>query len=161
MFIFELQRQLFYRAVMLNNAGLLPPGVHDMSLEEVGTLFGSFQQNDQRPRLFAKLEELVLEAKVVGFVRFLIIDGSFVTSKPAPGDIDLIIVVEPGILDQREWAPREYNLLSRNRLRRRYPFDFFVVPLVSTAYNHYLDFFSKVKNNPGEDRKGVVRVHLS
>jgi hypothetical protein len=146
---------------MLNNAGLLPPGVHDMSLEEVGALFGSFQQNDQRPRLFAKLEELVLEAKAVGFVRFLIINGSFVTSKPIPGDIDLIIVVEPGILDQREWAPREYNLLSRNCLRRRYPFDFFVVPLASTAYNQYLDFFAKVKDNPGEDRKGVVRVHLS
>ena len=80
MFIVELRRRPFYRAVMLNNAGLLPPGVHDMSLEEVGALFGSFQQNDQRPRIFAKLEELVLEAKAVGFVRFLIINGSFVTS---------------------------------------------------------------------------------
>jgi hypothetical protein len=86
----------------MNNAELLPPGVHNMSLEEVGALFGSFQQNDQRPRLCAKLEELVLEAKAVGFVRFLIINGNFVTSKPIPGNIGLIIVVEPGILDQRE-----------------------------------------------------------
>ena len=100
MFIAEPRRRPFYRAVMLNNAALLPPGVHDMSLEEF---------------------LLVLEAKAVGFVRFFIINCSFVTSKPIPGDIDLIIVVEPGILDQREWAPREYNLLSRNRLRREVP----------------------------------------
>ena len=33
--------------------------------------------------------------------------------------------------------------------------------LASTAYNYYLDFFAKVKGNPGGDQKGVVRVHLS
>jgi len=45
---------------------------------------------------------LVIEIKAVGLVRFLIINGSFVTSKLASGDLDSIIVVEPGILDQRE-----------------------------------------------------------
>ena len=145
----------------MNNARLLPPGVHNMSLEKVGALFGSYQQNDQRPRLFAKFEELVIETKAVGLVCLLIINGSFGTSKPAPGDLDLIIVVEPGILDQREWAPRECILRSRNRLRRKYPFAVFVMPLASTAYNHYLDFFAKVKGNPGGDQKGVVRVHRS
>jgi hypothetical protein len=73
-----------------------------MSLEKVGALFGSYQQNDQRPRLFAKFEELVIETKAVGLGCLLIINGSFGTSKPSPGDLDLIIVVEPGILDQRE-----------------------------------------------------------
>jgi len=86
----------------MNNAGLLPPGVHDMRLEKVGALIGSYQQNDQRPRLFAKFEELLIEIKAVGLVRFLIINSSFVTSKLASGDLDSIIVVEPGILDQRE-----------------------------------------------------------
>ena len=86
----------------MNNAELLPPNVHDMSFEKVGALLGSYQQNDQRPRLFAQFEKFVTETKAVGLVRFLIINGSFVTSNPAPGGLDLIIVVEPGILDQRE-----------------------------------------------------------
>jgi hypothetical protein len=154
-FIAEPRRRPLHQAATMNNPGLLPPGVHDMSLEKVGALCGSYQQNDQRPRLFAKLEELVIETRAVGLVRFLIINGSIVTSKPAPGDFCLIIVVEPGILDQRASAPRECILLSRNRLRRKYPVAVFVMPLASTAYNHYLDFLAKVKGNPGGAEKGI------
>jgi hypothetical protein len=137
--------------------GLLPEGVHDMSLADVKARFGSFTSTDQRPRLYDKLEELVEAASAVDFVRFLIVNGSFVTAKPDPGDIDLIVAIDPAVLGRSSLTARDYNLLSSKRLRHSFPFDVFVAPEGSGAYREYLDLFSKVKGVPGA-RKGVVRL---
>jgi len=75
------------------SSGLLPLGVHDCSLEEIKERFASFQGSDRRPRLFGKLEAFIAEARASQIVRSLVLNGSFVTSKPAPNDIDLIVVV--------------------------------------------------------------------
>jgi hypothetical protein len=79
----------------LNEAGLLPAGIHQASLEEVRALFGRFQRTDRRPALFAKLSELLGEARSTGLVVAVVIDGSFVTAKDEPSDIDLILVLDP------------------------------------------------------------------
>jgi hypothetical protein len=68
----------------LNDAGLLPPGVHDCTLDELRQRFGVFQTTDRRPKLFDKLQQLVQEAWATGFVAEIIVDGSFVTAKPDP-----------------------------------------------------------------------------
>lgn len=143
----------------LNEMGLLPPGVHEMTLNQIKGLFGSFQETDIRPSLFSKLEDLINTAKQVDFIKFIIVNGSFVTSKPQPNDIDLIIVIDKKILGQGEWTPSEYNLLSSRRLRRKYRFDVFVIPEDSEAYEEYVDLFSKVKESP-DSNKGIVRVSL-
>ena len=65
--------------------GLLPVGVHDCTLDEIKASFGSFQGSqgsDRRPQLFAKLESFVAEARAARLVRSIIVDGSFVTTKP-------------------------------------------------------------------------------
>ena len=56
-------------------------------------------------------------------VQELIIDGSFVTAKPAPNDIDLIVLLHEGQDFERDLAMSEYALLSRTLLRRRFGFD--------------------------------------
>jgi hypothetical protein len=76
-----------------NDAGLLPLGVHDCTIGEVRQHLGSFQTTDRRPKLFDKLQALVREAWATGLVSEIIIDGSFVTAKPDPNDIDLILVL--------------------------------------------------------------------
>ena len=40
---------------------LLPPGVHELTLDEIEQLFGRFQLSDRRPRLMRKLREFVAE----------------------------------------------------------------------------------------------------
>lgn len=106
--------------LQLTSDGVLPPGIHDASLDEIKALFGQFQETDQRPRLFEKLQGLVDQIKSLGFIRHLIINGSFVTLKPDPEDIDLILAIEPDILRRPEWTPEEYNAISSRRLRRQY-----------------------------------------
>jgi hypothetical protein len=146
-------------AQTLTSSGFLPPGIHDMSLDEVGRSFGSFRSTDRRPSLFRKLEQFADQARTAGFVRFLIVNGSFISSKTDPGDIDLIVVIDPQILEAGELPPFQYNVLSSRRIRKAYPFDVFVVYESSAAYAQYLSLFSRIKGQP-DDSKGVVRVRL-
>lgn len=145
--------------LQLTSDGVLPPGIHDASLDEIRTLFGQFHETDRRPRLFEKLQKLVYQIKSLGFIRHLIVNGSFVTSKPDPEDIDLILAINPEILQRAEWAPAEYNALSSRRLRRQYQFDVLVAPADGSAYSEYIELFSRIKGSPG-GQKGLVRLQL-
>lgn len=143
----------------LNAEGLLPQGIHDLSLKEVEDLFAKFQKTDRRLKLFARLVELVDELKPFPFVRTLIVNGSFVTSKDQPSDIDLIMAVDGSVLDRVEALnPYEHNAISSRRLRNRYKFDVLVVPEGSGAYDEYVALFSRLKDGPPSVRKGIVRL---
>jgi len=141
----------------LNADGFLPMGIFDCSLAEVRARFGSFKGSDVRPRLFAKLEELIAAMTRSGFFEALLLDGSFVTSKFAPNDIDLVAVLRPGHDFERDLPMSEYALVSRTLLRRRFGFDIIVAERDSQLYRTYVDFFSHVRENP-EVRKGLLRV---
>lgn len=143
----------------LQQSGYLPPGVHDLSLAEVHEHFGTFQSSDQRPRLFKKLDQFLDLARAAGIVRFVIVDGSFISAKPIPGDIDIIVVVEPKAMEAKSWRPDQYNVISSRRIRGTYSFDAIVVPEGSQAYQNILEYFSRIKDN-GDTRKGVARVML-
>ncbi len=143
----------------LNADGLLPIGVSDCTLAEVRTQFGSFQGNDTRPRLFARLEELIAAMQRSGLFESLLLDGSFVTAKHAPNDIDLVAVLRPGHDFERDLPMSEYALVSRTLLRRRFGFDIIVAEHESQLYKTYVEFFSRVRDNP-EARKGLLRLTL-
>ncbi|MGI8602127.1 MAG: DUF6932 family protein [Verrucomicrobiales bacterium] len=102
--------------------GLLPVGVHDCTLAEIWERFGQFQNTEQRPRLVAKLEAFVVEARTAGIVTAVIVDGSFVTSKAAPNDVDLSMVVTEAHDFSADLPPPAYNVLSKRRVQRRYGF---------------------------------------
>ena len=95
-----------------DDAGFLPSGVHDCTLDEVRQALGVFQTTDRRPKLYDKLQALVQQAWATGLVAEIIIDGSFVTAKPDPNDIDLILVLDAGHDFTAELLPFEYNVLS-------------------------------------------------
>ena len=58
--------------------GLLPPGVHDATIEELDDHFGRFQRTDQRITLCKKLKAYITALKTSGIKCSLIIDGSFI-----------------------------------------------------------------------------------
>jgi hypothetical protein len=131
----------------------------DCTLSEVRARFGVFSGSDHRARPFARLEELVLAMRSSGLFEALVIDGSFVTSKAAPNDIDIIAVLRPGHNFERELSISEYWLVSRALLSRRFGFDVFVAESGSALYKKYVEFFSRVRGTP-ETRKGLLRVAL-
>ncbi len=143
----------------LTSDGVLPIGVFDCTLSDVRARFGVFRASDRRVRLFARLEELVLAMQASGLFEALVIDGSFVTAKPAPDDVDAIAVLRPGHDFERELSISEYWLVSRSLLRRRFRFDVTVAESGSGLYKTYIEFFSRVREAPGI-RKGLLRVVL-
>ena len=137
--------------------GLLPVGVHECTMDELKTRFGSFQASDRRPHLFGKLQEFVVEVKRSGFVRHLVIDGSFVTSRADPQDIDLIIVVVSNHDISADLSPGQYNLVSKKRVRDRLGFDIIAVRENTREYEEAVAFFQQVRGEPAR-QKGLLRV---
>jgi hypothetical protein len=143
----------------LTAEGLLPPGIFECSLGEVKQRFGAFGGSDRRVQLFTKLEEVVLAMIASTLFDSLIIDGSFVTTKRLPNDIDCIAVLRPGHDFERELLVGEYALVSRARLRRRFGFDVMVAEKDSSLYRTYVEFFSRVRQAPNL-KKGMLRLRL-
>src|SRR4051794_40774616 len=92
--------------------GVLPEGVHDCTFAELTEAFGQFQGSDRRLTLTARLKAYLDEARRSGLVVAVIVDGSYVTAKEAPEDIDLIIVYRSDV-DWESLRPFEYNAVSK------------------------------------------------
>jgi hypothetical protein len=143
----------------LNTDGFLPAGLFDCTLPELRAHFGVFRGSDHRVRLFTRLEELASAMRASGLFEALVVDGSFVTGKLVPNDIDLVAVLGPGHDFERDLPMSEYSLVSRALLHRRFGFDVIVAEQDSSLYRTYIEFFSRVREAP-DLRKGLLRLRL-
>src|SRR4051794_20436335 len=119
--------------------GVLPPGVHLCTMDEIKERFARFQTSDRRLRLYRQLAEYVDKAWDSLAVRALVIDGSFVTDKAEPRDIDLIAVVSAALLEEPSLSPHVYNVISKRRVRKKFDFDLFVVRDGSEELQRYIE----------------------
>lgn len=145
--------------------GVLPEGIHLCTLGEVKRMFGQFQRSDRRPHLTEKLGKYIQDARNSGVISAIVIDGSYVTAKEEPGDIDLIVALRPDFDLASEMLPLEYNVQSKSVVRRLYGFDVVSAVDGSETYMRLLDFFSRVKvsdgsRNTNRERKGLLRIEL-
>lgn len=120
--------------------GVLPSGLHLCTLEEVKMVFGQFRRSDRRPQLTERLARFIQDARNSGAVSAIVIDGSYVTAKEEPGDIDLIVALRPELDLTTEMRPLEYNIQSKAMVRKLYGFDVFPAVDGSEAYQRFLDF---------------------
>ena len=74
----------------LNEQGELPPGVHQATLYEVTTRFG--KEAGQRLKVTDRLKRIYQIARATGKLERLIIFGSYVTVKPEPNDVDIVLI---------------------------------------------------------------------
>lgn len=143
---------------MLVHAGLLPVGIHDATLAEIEKAFG--MQNDTRVEHFKNLKNFCEELEVFGsLIKGIFVDGSFVTSKVAPGDIDIVVVHDEDDfpeLDEHENA----EFLYEDRAKERYNFDLFVEcddTMVRFFQTVSIDFALEHSLSAGHP-KGIIRV---
>ena len=139
--------------------GLLPPGVHSSTLEEVRQQFASFQGSDRRIQLFSRLDGLVTELRRSGRFSTIVIDGSFVTAKPVPEDIDIIVTLRRDHDWSVELGAMDYALVSRREIRRRFGFDALLAIEHGRDYERYVEFFGRVREDAAV-RKGMLRIEL-
>ena len=75
----------------LTPAGLLPTGIHPATLQDVEIAFG--YGTDTRTRLYERLHAFLELARSFRMFTSVVIDGSFVTDKPDPSDIDVVLIL--------------------------------------------------------------------
>lgn len=141
----------------LTGDGLLPVGLHECTLEELREAFGHFNQSDRRPRLFRDLERYIGEVAAAQIGRYLVVNGSFVTAKPDPNDIDVLLVLPDDLDLGRTVPPFEYNARSKKYVRREFGLDLFPVFESDPTYERMLGVFRQVKYQPGVE-KGLLKV---
>ena len=75
-----------------DDVGNLPPGIHACSVDELIARFGS--GSEEREAEISELEQFIEAARTAG-VRRLLVNGSFVTGKLAPNDVDVVFLPGP------------------------------------------------------------------
>src|SRR6266851_9457239 len=75
-----------------DDVGNLPPGIHACSVAELVARFGS--GSEEREAEISELVQFIEAAKTAG-VRRLLVNGSFVTGKLSPNDVDVVFLPGP------------------------------------------------------------------
>ena len=135
-------------------AGLLPPGVHWATWEEIAHRFGG---NKRRQELLAGLREALNNLKGAG-CQTVYVNGSFVTRKAEPGDFD-------GCWDEQGVNPDTLDPvlltfdLGRATQKAKYLGELFPATAVAgEGGTSFLDFFQTDKDT-GEP-KGIIAIDL-
>jgi hypothetical protein len=130
----------------------LPPGEHPASLQEIEKIYGL--TSDRRKKLMNLLYMASENLKTSG-VRTIWINGSFVTNKSEPNDID-------GCWEYNENVNLDILdpvfLSERTEMKKKYGLDFFIANCIEASSGlPFPKFFQK--NREGEG-KGILVVTL-
>jgi hypothetical protein len=148
-------REAGARIPALTGEGVLPPGLHPCTVDDIDEQFGRFQSTERRIQLTQRLREFIDLARRMDVVVWIAVDGSYVTDKSDPNDIDLVIVLRSDHDYQAELSPAEYNMLSKRRVRAKFPFDILVAPDNSDLLREHLEFFQRTRDGRP---KGILKV---
>jgi len=134
--------------------GYLPEGIYVCSEAEVIFRFGSSSR--RRRRLVLRLRRWLELGRQVGAQR-LLVDGSFVTAKEDPHDIDTVIMLPQDFTQQlaQEYAPA---LELEEMLLTRRPEEIFAAE-DEADWEEWVDFFCQTREPDGR-HKGLVEIRL-
>ncbi len=132
--------------------GELPPGEYQASLDEIETVYGS--STHRRKSLMRKLRKAANNFEISG-VRTLWINGSFITDKNEPNDIDGCWEYTP-LVSSDKLDP--VFLGSREGMKNRYGLDFFIANIIEAGSG--LPFPKFFQINRHGDPKGIIVLKL-
>lgn len=140
--------------------GVLPEGVHPCTFDEVRD---RFTYTPIREALFGKLASYRDWMCDFNVYRAIFIDGSFVTDKPNPGDVDVIVELPNDLTLLNGEARRALdNSFLKNEFHLDvYPYHPNIGPHDFTLFFQYLrDQEATRRGLPIGSRKGLLRVAL-
>jgi len=150
----------------MQESGLLPPGIHEASMDEVRERF-AHKPNSHRGFLFSGLVKFLNVLEGLGHisaVKSILIDGSFVTDKPAPGDIDIVLEIKPETTVEK--LNSLFHLLDRESTKQQYGLEAF--PYLPGMPNDIRGFFQYIREQEAVSRgiewmqkkpqKGIIRI---
>ena len=139
-----------------DNRGMLPIGLHDTSVKEIREALGFSRR---RETLIDGLERYLREWDRHHLLESVIIDGSFVTYKAEPGDIDILLVPTTEALSSMTLAKLIPQMCyDEDGIREEFGCHAFpVLGSDSENYREWYEFFSMDRHG---NIRGLVRVNL-
>ena len=137
----------------LQSNGELPPGEHFTTLNEIEAVYGC--TNDRRKLLIRGLREAALNFSEAGVQR-LWVNGSFVTDKEEPNDIDGCWEYMPSV--NLEILDSVFLQHSRSAMKAKYCLDFFIANIIEADSG--LPFPKFFQFNREGEPKGILVVRL-
>ncbi len=142
---------------------ILEAGFHELSVSEIESIFvSSFPESLRRPLLFSNLNNYlkILERLDLSFTIW--VDGSFLTTKSEPEDIDIVVLFDPlQVNNLTEDQENAFLLISDNSISRsRFLIDAYFVNKTNRdqkAYWRGLFGFLRDEVTP----KGLVQLEIN
>jgi len=132
---------------------VLPPGVHNATLEEVEKIFSI---NDHRRHLFSGLQQGVINLQNAN-CKMIYLDGSFITEKPMPEDYDVCwssVGVDAKKLDS---VFLDFSN-KRKKQKDKYYGEYFPASSIANGANSFYKFF-QIDKYTGK-AKGIIEIFL-
>lgn len=141
-----------------NDDGLLPSGRHQCTLDEAKDRFA---HNDARIIIWENLGIALAEMASAGLTGTLFLDGSYVTDKAIPGDIEVVLDVR-GETDVKQGLALLFYHSHHHRLDSTNKVDWY--PALP-GNNDFVSFFEYIgdktaakKKLQAKDLKGILKV---
>ncbi len=135
--------------------GWLPIGHHSADWKSVAARFGG-KPGSRRERLTARLADLRDALQAAGIGGTILLDGSYISEKPEPGDFDILLIGPADIQIRKDTEPDLARILDAADAEKR-GYSLFFIPdnsparaLLSTLWD-----FSKEGVS-----KGVIEIGL-
>jgi len=139
---------------MFRDDGYLPEGIHLATEAEITARFGT--STPHRMELAGRLRHWIALSRGIN-ARRLLVDGSFVTAKQTPRDVDAVVWLGDDYASQLTQGNLAAYDLMKIVLSRKPP-DIHAVDS-RMHWDDWVDFFSSLPDHSGK-RKGIVEVIL-
>jgi hypothetical protein len=134
--------------------GYLPEGLYLVSESEVTFRFGT--SNRTRRRLTIRVRRWIELARLTNSPR-LMIDGSYITSKLEPNDVDAVVLL-PSDFDVQIANNITPAIELEHMLLTRWPEEIFAAEEESD-WNDWIEFFARTREADGR-LKGLIEIEL-
>jgi hypothetical protein len=139
----------------LNTAGDLPDGIHTADWHEIKEHFG--RDSAIRERTFSRLQHLHTIAESTGKLTGFFIFGRFVSAKPDPRDVDVVLVMDSDF--RVEDSPRECRtLFSHADAETRYGASIFWIRDGMLTDAMKAGFFETWQTKRAGSKRGIIQV---
>ena len=143
---------------------MLPPGIHKFNLAQFAQQFvSSFPADAARARLFLLMSQWIADVQAVPINAILWVNGSFVTQKPAPGDIDCVLWIPsppPRLSMDQELVLTP--LLDHDAVKVKYGLDLYMEPPLPEKRVHREAYWRGMFGfqHDGVSAKGFVEIAI-
>lgn len=135
--------------------GWLPNGHHPADWEEIVVRFGG-RPGSRREQLTAKLSQLREALHAAGVPGTILLDGSYISEKPEPGDFDILLIGPADVQARKDAEPSLRSLLDASMAEEQ-GYSLFFIPEDSPAREMLSTLWDFSKEGAA---KGVVELTL-